>query len=425
MASNTPNLGLLKKNTLTDGNDTFNVKTMMNDNWDKVDGAVGDLGAVMPTLGLPSTASVAEGLETIVPLKNDKANELELYKMVKQKGIMLTYALHTPDMRYSVTINNDRLELIDHTITADNVFDKVIDSVVFDTNYNINSIFGHYVVLTHGTYYWKTYEIKNGKLVLLATLTGQLQDNGIAWESSVNYDTDVMYGATQQGTTIAVKSILSGLRTDISLTLQTTASFADTLSITTSSNKIVLSRSRTSDKKDRIIVYDKLKKRTGILDVSQHFADSQDYSDWYARVAYCIYCDDSIAYLTGQTDNKYKVVTVDISDVDNIRVIASTYLAYMPDRIPHVKIDDFFVPSNWSIPLYLPSGDQVDLLTPVSGFSFSGVSGSAGRMFVSCDGAMRSANTMISWCFKKHNTWFSASCCFCGEQISIFGRSIP
>lgn len=40
MSSNTPNLDLLKKNPLTDGNDTFNIKTMLNDNWDKIDEAV-------------------------------------------------------------------------------------------------------------------------------------------------------------------------------------------------------------------------------------------------------------------------------------------------------------------------------------------------------------------------------------------------
>lgn len=42
MASNTPNLGLLKKDPATDGNDTFNIQTMMNDNWDKIDKSIGD-----------------------------------------------------------------------------------------------------------------------------------------------------------------------------------------------------------------------------------------------------------------------------------------------------------------------------------------------------------------------------------------------
>lgn len=37
MASNTPNLGLYKKDPLTDGNNYFDVQTMLNDNFDKID----------------------------------------------------------------------------------------------------------------------------------------------------------------------------------------------------------------------------------------------------------------------------------------------------------------------------------------------------------------------------------------------------
>lgn len=44
MATNTSRLGLLKKDTATDGNDTFNIKTMLNDNWDKIDAKVATLG---------------------------------------------------------------------------------------------------------------------------------------------------------------------------------------------------------------------------------------------------------------------------------------------------------------------------------------------------------------------------------------------
>lgn len=37
MAGYTPNLGLYKKDPVTDGNDTFNIETMLNQNWDKID----------------------------------------------------------------------------------------------------------------------------------------------------------------------------------------------------------------------------------------------------------------------------------------------------------------------------------------------------------------------------------------------------
>ena len=56
MASNTTRLNLLKKNVSTDGNDTFNIQTMLNDNWDKIDAKVATLGAdgKVPTAQLPS-----------------------------------------------------------------------------------------------------------------------------------------------------------------------------------------------------------------------------------------------------------------------------------------------------------------------------------------------------------------------------------
>lgn len=41
MASSTTNLELYKKDPLTDGSDTFNITTMLNENWDKIDTAYG------------------------------------------------------------------------------------------------------------------------------------------------------------------------------------------------------------------------------------------------------------------------------------------------------------------------------------------------------------------------------------------------
>lgn len=39
----TPNLNLLKKDPVVNANDTFNIVTMLNDNWDKIDDAVGNI----------------------------------------------------------------------------------------------------------------------------------------------------------------------------------------------------------------------------------------------------------------------------------------------------------------------------------------------------------------------------------------------
>ncbi|GIP29645.1 hypothetical protein J23TS9_47750 [Paenibacillus sp. J23TS9] len=69
MASNTPNLGLLKKDPATDGNDTFNVKTMLNENWDKIDEAVGNI-----KVNVPDASTTQKG---IVQLSNATNSELE------------------------------------------------------------------------------------------------------------------------------------------------------------------------------------------------------------------------------------------------------------------------------------------------------------------------------------------------------------
>jgi len=39
LASNTPNLDLYKKDPVADASDTFNITTMLNENWDKLDAA--------------------------------------------------------------------------------------------------------------------------------------------------------------------------------------------------------------------------------------------------------------------------------------------------------------------------------------------------------------------------------------------------
>lgn len=53
MASHTPNLDLLKKDPVTDGSETFNIETMLNDNWDKIDAAMGQVQEELADIDLP------------------------------------------------------------------------------------------------------------------------------------------------------------------------------------------------------------------------------------------------------------------------------------------------------------------------------------------------------------------------------------
>ena len=84
MASYTEHLQLLKKDPVADGSDTFNIQTMLNDNWDKIDEAVSkkaELGAdgKVPPEQLPemkfdpsgSAAAVQKNLDAHTGNKNN------------------------------------------------------------------------------------------------------------------------------------------------------------------------------------------------------------------------------------------------------------------------------------------------------------------------------------------------------------------
>lgn len=55
MASNTENLNLLMKNPSTDGADTFNIQTMLNENWQKIDNNAGTVAKTLANILKPTT----------------------------------------------------------------------------------------------------------------------------------------------------------------------------------------------------------------------------------------------------------------------------------------------------------------------------------------------------------------------------------
>lgn len=64
MASNTPNLNLLKKDPIVDRNDTFNIQTMLNDNWDKIDAAMGDIDIPEASLDVKGKVQLSNALNS-------------------------------------------------------------------------------------------------------------------------------------------------------------------------------------------------------------------------------------------------------------------------------------------------------------------------------------------------------------------------
>ncbi|MFD2330388.1 hypothetical protein ACFSR7_14155 [Cohnella sp. GCM10020058] len=65
MAIFTSILNLLKKNPATDGADTFNIQTMLNDNWDKIDAAMALKGAIGSVRAATASNTTLSGLQTV------------------------------------------------------------------------------------------------------------------------------------------------------------------------------------------------------------------------------------------------------------------------------------------------------------------------------------------------------------------------
>lgn len=75
MASQTPNLDLLKKDPVIDGNDTFNIETMLNENWDKIDIAFGDVWRDIEELDI-ETSDIIDGNRSEVAASEKAVGDL-------------------------------------------------------------------------------------------------------------------------------------------------------------------------------------------------------------------------------------------------------------------------------------------------------------------------------------------------------------
>jgi len=75
MPNNTPNLGLYKKNPATDGNDSFDIQTMLNDNWDKIDAVIStddDKQSVRVSTTSNITLSATQTVDGVVLVVGDR-----------------------------------------------------------------------------------------------------------------------------------------------------------------------------------------------------------------------------------------------------------------------------------------------------------------------------------------------------------------
>lgn len=119
MASNTPNLGLYKKNPLTDGKDTFNIETMLNANWDKLDEKVAtkeDL-AQMDLSDYATDEELQTVAQAVTSYKNDLAYQtaggtsvaITLITDVLKDGYAKTFIASANNSGAATTINGKPL----------------------------------------------------------------------------------------------------------------------------------------------------------------------------------------------------------------------------------------------------------------------------------------------------------------------------
>lgn len=129
MASNTPNLNLLKKDPMIDGDDTFNIKTMLNDNWDKIDAAMGQVD-------IPDASLTVKGKVQLSSATDSAAeNQAATPKAIKDAALQ---AKSYTDQQISLVTETGIPKLVSYpllvTATADNqkVFEIPLD--LFDAN---------------------------------------------------------------------------------------------------------------------------------------------------------------------------------------------------------------------------------------------------------------------------------------------------
>ena len=85
MASNTNNLGLLKKDPVADGNDTFNVRTMLNENWDKIDEFAGKTTPI--SRGGTGATTAAQALANLGGIAAGAVGNLHVWERVLNTDI--------------------------------------------------------------------------------------------------------------------------------------------------------------------------------------------------------------------------------------------------------------------------------------------------------------------------------------------------
>ena len=108
MARYTTNLNLLKKNPATEGSDTFNITTMLNDNWDKIDSKIGNPAALWVWEKKEITSAPGYNLETAInwPTSGGNAAAAEVLTISTDVSVDMNGGLHHSGTITTLVINS-------------------------------------------------------------------------------------------------------------------------------------------------------------------------------------------------------------------------------------------------------------------------------------------------------------------------------
>jgi hypothetical protein len=113
LASNTPRLGLYKKDPVIDANDTFNITTMLNDNWDRIDQNVETIAgaqAKADTAKAEAIAACAQNAFATIKVGTtniDADNKADTLELVAGTGITLTPDAANDKVTIAVQLKDD------------------------------------------------------------------------------------------------------------------------------------------------------------------------------------------------------------------------------------------------------------------------------------------------------------------------------
>lgn len=110
MASNTSNLNLLKKDPLADGKDTFNIRTMLNENWDKIDEFAGKTTPI--SRGGTGATTAEQALANLGGIAAGAVGNLHVWKRVQ------TYSEPVPEVPAGYTLGEVETDVQLFTATS-------------------------------------------------------------------------------------------------------------------------------------------------------------------------------------------------------------------------------------------------------------------------------------------------------------------